>query len=62
MADGKLEAGETWRQQSIVGSVFEVCGEWDGPRVLPEITGWAYVTAESTLQLDPDDPFKAGIR
>ena len=62
MADGKLEAGQTWRQQSIVGSVFEVCGKWDGPHVLPEITVWAYVTAESTLQLDPDDPFRAGIR
>ena len=34
----------------------------DGERVIPRITGSAYVTAEATLLLDPDDPFCMGIR
>jgi proline racemase len=33
-----------------------------GGRVVPRITGTAYVNAEATLLLDPDDPFAAGIR
>jgi 4-hydroxyproline epimerase len=30
-------------------------------RVIPRITGDAYITAEATLVLDPNDPFRAGI-
>jgi proline racemase len=30
--------------------------------VIPRIGGTAYVTAESTLLLDPRDPFCMGIR
>jgi 4-hydroxyproline epimerase len=56
-ADGRLKAGEIWRQESIVGSVFE---GWiaDG---LPHIRGTAFVNAEATLILDPRDPFVYGI-
>lgn len=62
-ADGKLKEGEIWRQESIVGSIFE--GNYrlaDGGKVIPRIRGSAYVTAEATLILDPDDPFRTGIR
>ena len=31
-------------------------------RILPRIRGTAYVNAESTLLLDPEDPFAMGIR
>ncbi len=34
----------------------------DGERVIPRITGSAYVNAEATLLLDADDPFCMGIR
>jgi len=62
-ADGKLKPGEIWRQESIVGSVFEGSVEpAGGGTVVPTITGRAYVTAESTLILNPDDPFVEGIR
>jgi 4-hydroxyproline epimerase len=61
MADGKLAPGTIWRQQSIVGSVFEAEGQWHQDRVIPEITGSAHVNAESTLILDPGDPFCMGI-
>ena len=30
--------------------------------VRPQIRGTAYVNAESTLIVDPDDPFALGIR
>jgi 4-hydroxyproline epimerase len=64
LADGKLKPGETWRQESITGSVFEGQVELTGDPgvVVPHITGEAYVTAEATLIVDPDDPLKDGIR
>jgi 4-hydroxyproline epimerase len=61
-ADGKLKAGETWRQESIVGSVFEgTIAERDG-QLIPTIKGTAYVNAEAELILDERDPFCWGIR
>jgi 4-hydroxyproline epimerase len=62
MADGKLQSGETWRQQSIVGSVFEIKGTWMGDQVIPEIVGSAFVNSEATLVFDPRDPFRMGLR
>jgi 4-hydroxyproline epimerase len=61
-ADGKLQPGEKWRQESIVGTLFEGSYRSDGDRILPSIKGSAYITAEATLLLDPADPFCAGIR
>ncbi len=61
-ADGKLAEGEGWRQESIVGSVFEGSYRWTGDRVIPSIKGTAYVNAEATLILDPRDPFCMGLR
>lgn len=60
-ADGKLSPGQTWRQESILGSVFEGSIRLDGDNLLPRITGSAYVNAEATLLLDPSDPFQMGI-
>ena len=62
-ADGKLAEGGVWRQESIVGSLFEgrIIGRAGG-KYLPSITGTAYVNAEATLLLDPRDPFCMGIR
>lgn len=60
-ADGKLAPGAVWRQESILGSVFEGSYEAAGNGVIPTITGQAYITAESTLILDPADPFRLGI-
>ncbi len=61
-ADGKLQPGEVWRQESILGSVFEGSVRIDGDKLIPRVTGTAYVTAEATLLLDPADPFQMGIR
>ena len=60
-ADGKLEAGETWRQQGITGSVFEARVQPQGDTVLPTISGTAFVTGESRLILDAGDEFRFGL-
>jgi 4-hydroxyproline epimerase len=84
-ADGKLKEGQVWRQESIVGSIFEgsfrvvpglgrgletapqpgglqtAAQRGVGGQVIPRITGCAYVNAEATLLVDPDDPFRMGI-
>jgi 4-hydroxyproline epimerase len=61
-ADGLLAEGETWRQESILGSLFEGRYERSGPQIIPSITGAAFVTAETRLVLEPRDPFCHGIR
>lgn len=61
-ADGKLRPGEPWRQESIVGSVFTGSYRVDGERIIPTISGQAYVTAEATLLLDDNDPFAWGLQ
>src|SRR5262249_35652484 len=62
VADGKLGEGQVWRQESIIGSVFEGSARIAGGRVRPRVRGSAYVNAESTLIVDPADPFSMGIR
>jgi 4-hydroxyproline epimerase len=59
--DEKLTEGDVWRQQSITGSIFEARGETMENGVLPTITGTAYVTGDSTLYFDADDPFVHGL-
>jgi 4-hydroxyproline epimerase len=62
LADGKLAEGEMWRQESVIGSLFEGSLRIVEGRVRPLIRGTAYVNAESTLLIDPADPFAWGIR
>jgi 4-hydroxyproline epimerase len=61
-ADGKLAAGELWVQESIIGSTFTGRFCWEGDRVVPTITGSAFVCAESTLLINKRDRFAWGIR
>jgi 4-hydroxyproline epimerase len=61
-ADGELEEGALWRQESVIGSVFEASYRKDGERIRPSIRGKAWVNARSTLLFDQTDPFVWGIR
>jgi 4-hydroxyproline epimerase len=61
-ADGKLTEGQVWRQQSVVGSIFEGRIQIQDGKVLPTITGDAWVMAEGALLVDERDPFGDGIR
>lgn len=65
-ARGKLEIGEEFVHESIVGSIFrgrileEVkFGNFDA--IIPEITGRAYITAFHDMVADPRDPFPEGF-
>lgn len=65
-ADGKLEAGQVWRQESILGTLFEgrpypIPGD-ESKAIIPTITGRAFITADSQLLLDPRDPLHDGVR
>jgi 4-hydroxyproline epimerase len=60
-ADGKLRPGEVWRQESIVGSIFEGTFQIRDGQVYPSIRGSAFVTAEAKLIFNSSDPFRAGI-
>ncbi|MEW6156696.1 MAG: proline racemase family protein [Verrucomicrobiota bacterium] len=60
-ADGKLDPGESWVQESILGSLFTGRYRRDGDKIIPTITGNAFVTGEATLLLDENDPFCWGI-
>jgi 4-hydroxyproline epimerase len=61
-ADGKLREGQIWKQESIVGSVFEGSVQTRDGQIYPSIKGSAFVNAEAELILDDADPFRMGIR
>ena len=64
-ASGKLLPGETWVQESIIGSTFTGRFQWfdqASGKVVPVITGSAFVNSEITQMLDEKDPFCWGIR
>ncbi|GAA5484762.1 proline racemase family protein [Haloferula sargassicola] len=59
---GKLRPGEILRQASILDTVFR--GRFEplpGGKILPRISGRAWVNGEGTYFLNPDDPFAHGI-
>jgi 4-hydroxyproline epimerase len=63
-ADGELEEGMPWVQESLIGSTFTGRYRWRDRgkgEIVPTITGRAHVTAESILRLEADDPFCWGI-
>ena len=64
-ADGTLAPGAQWRQESIIGSVFEAsyetAPELPAGHVRPSIRGSAHISAESKLIFADDDPFAWGI-
>jgi 4-hydroxyproline epimerase len=61
-ADGQLREGEIWKQESILGSSFLASfTRLDAVRIRPTITGTAFVIAETTQIIHPNDPFAWGI-
>jgi 4-hydroxyproline epimerase len=61
-ADGKLQPGDLWVQEGILGTIFEgrIAGSSQG-RIDPVISGRAWITSESSLRFDGTDPFAGGI-
>jgi 4-hydroxyproline epimerase len=67
-ADGKLAEGETWIQESVIGSRFS--GHYRPhkgdasskvPKIIPNIKGRAFICGAGKLLMHPDDPFAWGI-
>lgn len=62
-SDGLLAPGKIWRQESIIGSVFEASYQpLDDAKIVPSIKGQAYISGHTKLLIDPRDPFRRGIR
>ncbi|RFP12195.1 MULTISPECIES: 4-hydroxyproline epimerase [unclassified Duganella] len=61
-ADGKLAEGALWKQESVIGSVFEASYRHRDEQLIPSIRGRAWVNSQAQLILDPTDPFVWGIR
>lgn len=59
--DGAITEGQPWRQESIVGTVFDGSVEVINGAIRPTIRSNAYITAESMLIVDERDPFCWGI-
>lgn len=60
--DGLLSLNQPWKQQSVVGSIFEGQIHLEDGKIIPTITGEAWVMAEGNLLVDERDPFRDGIR
>jgi len=62
-ARDELQPGEEWVQESIIGSQFTMHYRLDDDgQIIPTITGRAFVSAETMLVQQPDDPFADGIK
>jgi 4-hydroxyproline epimerase len=61
-ADGKILEGQLYTQAGILGSAFVGSVAVKDGQIVPTIRGRAYVNAEATLLLNPEDPFCDGIR
>lgn len=66
-AKGKLQAGDEFIHESIIGSRFigriedhtEVGGK---QAIIPSIEGWARITGYNTITIDDDDPYAHGFQ
>jgi 4-hydroxyproline epimerase len=63
---GRLDVGESFIHESIIGSMFEgrvekavKVGDYDG--IVPSIAGWARMTGLNTIFIDDRDPFAHGF-
>lgn len=60
-ADGHLAPGQVWRQEGILGSMFEASYRPGKMGVLPRVIGRAWLTGRGQLLLDEADPLAWGI-
>ncbi len=64
---GRLTVGETFRQESLIGTVFQgrIEEELDvGPvrGIKPSVGGWARIIGHNTIFVDDRDPFAHGFQ
>lgn len=66
-ARGELKVGDTFVNESIIGSLFRGRVEsethvGDRPAIVPSIEGWARITGDNTIYIDDRDPFAHGFQ
>ncbi len=66
-AKGLMRVGETYIGRSVIDSKFigRISGETttgNHKAIIPQITGRAWISGQTTLMLDPDDPWPAGYK
>ena len=66
-ARGELAVGDSFRHESIIGSLFigrvEATADVRGrPAIAPSIEGWARITGLNTLFVEPRDPYAHGFQ
>lgn len=66
-AQGKLQLGNTFIHESIIGSQFvgrieEETQIMGTPAIVPSIEGWARIYGHNTLTIDEDDPYAFGFQ
>ena len=64
---GLMQVGETYIGRSVIDSKFEgrIIGETtvgNQKAIIPQITGSAWISGQTTLMLDPDDPYPDGYK
>lgn len=59
--DGRLEAGRVWRQESVLGGVYEASVRRSGDMLVPTVRGRAWISGVGELCFDPDDPYRMGL-
>ena len=65
-AKGKLQVGDEFWHESIIGSIFKGRVEAattvaNKPAIIPSIAGWARMTGYNTIFIDDRDPFAHGF-
>lgn len=66
-AKGKLQVGDTFVHESIIGSLFmgrvEACARVGNfSAIVPSIEGWAQVIGFNTIFIDERDPYYRGFQ
>lgn len=59
--DGHLAEGDVWRQESILGGLYEASVRTQDGVLVPTVRGRAWITAEATLHFGGDDPYREGL-
>lgn len=64
---GRLQVGQAWRAESLIGTVYEgrvesVTEVGTYAAVIPSVRGWAQIIGHNTIFVDDDDPLAHGFQ
>ena len=56
-----IEEGQIWKQESVLGGVYEASIRREAGGLVPTVRGRAWLTSESLLHFAADDPYRIGL-